>query len=197
MIGVFGGTFDPPHHGHLILADTARDEFGLERVLWLVTGYPPHKSQRPISPTSIRLAMVRAAIDADPNFEISRVDIDRPAPHYSHETMRLLREQDPHAQFAFLMGSDSLRDLPEWDRPGLLVDHCDLLGVMNRPGVDLDVESLERSIPGLQEKVKFFEAPDVGISGHDIRRRVRQAAAYRYLVPQAVARIIEVEGLYL
>lgn len=197
MIGVFGGTFDPPHHGHLILADTARDALDLERVLWVVTGDPPHKPERSISPLRIRLAMVRAAIESDPRFEISRVDIDRPAPYYSHETMRLLRRERPDARFAFLIGSDSLRDLPEWDRPGLLVERVDLIGVMRRPGVDLDMQALDRSIPGIEEKLTFFEAPFVGISGYEIRRRVRQAAAYRYLVPRSVARMIKAEGLYV
>jgi nicotinate-nucleotide adenylyltransferase len=197
MIGVFGGTFDPPHHGHLILADTARDALNLERVLWAVTGDPPHKPDQPISPLPARLAMVRAAINADPFFEISRVDISRPAPHYSHETMRLLRRGRPDAQFAFLIGSDSLRDLPKWDKPALLVERVDLLGVMRRPGVDLDLEKLGRTIPGVRGKVTFFEAPFVGISGHEIRRRVRQGEAYRYLVPGSVARIIDAEGLYV
>jgi nicotinate-nucleotide adenylyltransferase len=196
LIAVFGGTFDPPHIGHMILADEARSALGAQRVLWVVTGTPPHKPPAPRTPVETRLRMVEAAIGGNPDFEISRADIDRPPPHYAVGTMRWLRERLPGARFVYLIGSDSLRDLPTWYTPGEFLGQCDWLGVMRRPGADPDLAPLEAQIPGLRAKLRFFEAPLVGISGHDIRDRVSRGAPYRYLVPSAVARIIDEERLY-
>ncbi len=196
LIAVFGGTFDPPHVGHLILADEARSSLGVKRVLWVVTGTPPHKPSIPRTPVEIRLRMVEAAIAGNPDFEISRADIDRPAPHYAVGTMAWLRDRMPEARFIYLIGSDSLRDLPTWNTPGEFLAQCEWLGVMRRPGADPDLARLEARIPGLRAKLRFFEAPLVGISGHDIRDRVARGATCRYLVPPAVADIIREERLY-
>lgn len=196
LIGVFGGTFDPPHVGHLILADEGQAALGLEKVLWVVTGVPPHKPDAPLSHLEVRLRMVRAAIAGNAAFEISRADIDRPAPHYAVGTMAWLRERMPGAHFVYLIGSDSLRDLPAWHTPSEFLSACAALGLMHRPGAKVDLAALETQIPGLAEKVRIFEAPLVGVSGRDIRERVRTGAPYRYLVPQAVAEIILEERLY-
>jgi nicotinate-nucleotide adenylyltransferase len=196
LIGVLGGTFDPPHLGHLILADEGRAALGLERVLWVVTAQPPHKPDEPVTPVEHRLAMVQAAIQADPGFELSRADVDRPGPYYSVGTLRWLAERMPSARFAYLMGADSLRDLPRWHQPEALVAICEALGVMRRSGVDVDLRALERQVPGLAGKVHLFEAPLIGVSAKDVRARVRRQAPYRYLVPPGVADIIARRGLY-
>ncbi len=196
LIGVFGGTFDPPHYGHLILAEEARAALGLEAVYWVLTPKPPHKPGWPISPLEVRLMMVQAAIADNPAFQLSRADIDRPPPHYALGTMEWLRSHEPGHRFAYLIGSDSLHDLPTWHRPGDFLAHCDLLGVMRRPGVALDMQALETSLPGLGAKVRFFETPLIEISGHDIRQRVRQNRPFRYFVPPGVRQIIEAQGLY-
>jgi nicotinate-nucleotide adenylyltransferase len=140
--------------------------------------------------------MVQAAISGRPEFEISRADIDRPPPHYAVGTIAWLRERMPEARITYLIGSDSLRDLPSWHKPARLVAECHLLGVMRRPGAEVDLGALEESIPGLAEKVRFFDAPLIGISGRDIRERVRRGEPYRLLVPPTVADIIEEERLY-
>jgi nicotinate-nucleotide adenylyltransferase len=197
LVGVFGGTFDPPHLGHLILAEEARAALGLDRVLWVVTGSPPHKPDTPRSPLETRLRMAQAAIAGNPGFEISRADIDRPLPHYAVGTIAWLRERMPDARFAYLIGSDSLRDLPTWHDPSSFAAACEVLGVMRRPAVEIDLPLLEMQIPGLSEKLRFFDAPLVAISGRDIRDRVRRGAPYRYFVPLAVADIIHEERLYL
>lgn len=197
LIGVFGGTFDPPHLGHLVLADEGRAACGLSRVLFVVTGQPPHKPDEPISPLGERLAMVEAAIRGNPAFVISRADIDRPGPHYALDTLRWLAERDPRSSFVYLMGADSLRDLPTWHAPAEFVAACAFVGVMRRPDVELDVPSLESQLPGLTAKVRFFDAPLMDIAAHDIRSRVRGGRPYRYLVSQGVADIIERQGLYL
>ena len=196
LIAVFGGTFDPPHIGHLILADEARVSLGARRVLWVVTAAPPHKPAAPRSPVEVRLHMVEAAIAGNADFEISRADIDRPPPHYAAGTMAWLRERMPGMRFVYLIGSDSLRDLPTWHTPGKFLSQCEALGVMRRPGAEPDLAALETQIPGLAAKLRFVVAPLVAISGRDIRDRVRRGAPYRYLVPRAVADIIDEERLY-
>jgi nicotinate-nucleotide adenylyltransferase len=196
LIGVFGGTFDPPHLGHLILADEGRWVLGLEKVLWVVTADPPHKPEWPVSPIEARVAMVEAAISGDPYFELSRADIDRPGPHYAVGTLEWLAERQPGESFAYLMGADSLRDLPSWHQPDRLIQACHALGIMRRPEVDLDMEALVARLPGLAGKLHFIDAPVVGFSGREIRRRVRQGITFRHLVPGEVERLIREGGLY-
>jgi nicotinate-nucleotide adenylyltransferase len=196
LIGVFGGTFDPPHLGHLILADEGRWLLALEKVLWVVTAMSPLKDEPPGASVEQRTAMVEATIASDPAFELSRADIDRPLPHYALGTLEWLKQRIPGADFAYLMGADSLRDLPAWHEPERFVAACACLGVMQRPGVEVDMRALSRSIPGIQDKVRFFNAPGVGFSAQEIRRRVRAGEPYRHLVPLAVASIIEQQGIY-
>src|SRR5690349_12305263 len=133
--GIFGGTFDPPHNGHLALAQAALAQLHLERVLWVVTADPPHKQGRPLSPVADRLALVEAAIAGQPHFVVSRVDIDRPGPHWAADTVALLKQQYPRVDLVYLMGGDSLRDLPTWGRPAELLAKA-MLGVLLRPGAE-------------------------------------------------------------
>ncbi len=197
MIGVFGGTFDPPHIGHLILADEARAALSLERVLWVVAGEPPHRPTDPLSDAETRARMVEAAIRGNPGFELSRVDLDRPGPHFSLDTMRLLAEDHPDAEFAYLMGSDSLLELPIWHRPQRFLSLCALLGVLRRHEDQIDLEPLDKALPGIREKITFLDVPLIGISGSSIRRRVAEDAPYRYMVPESVQTLIEDLKLYL
>lgn len=196
LTGVFGGTFDPPHIGHLVLASEAQAALDLERVLWVLTAQPPHKPDEPISPVTIREEMVRSAIAGVPAFEFSRADIDRPGPHYAVDTIRWLNQRHPGTRWAYLIGADSLRDLPTWHTPEALLEAVDVLGVMRRPEVKVDIEALEAQLPGLGQRVRFFEAPLIAISASDIRQRVRQGRPYRFLVPAGVAELIERHHLY-
>lgn len=196
LVGVFGGTFDPPHLGHLILADEGRWLLGLERVLWVVTAKPPLKDAPPRATVKQRVAMVEAAIESDPVFELSRADIDRPPPHYALGTLEWLAERMPQAKFAYLMGADSLRDLPAWHQSERFVAACVALGVMQRPEVEIDLDELSKRIPGVAEKVRFFDAPVVGFSAREIRRRVGAGQPYRHLVTRGVASIILEQGIY-
>ena len=168
IYGVFGGTFDPPHIGHLILAADAHDQFGLDRVLWVLTPEPPHKPGRLVAHLSIRLEMLRAAIGDNPAFELSTVDIDRPAPHYAADTMQVLREESPGGKFVYLMGGDSLDDLPSWHEPQHFLDLCDGLGVMCRPGSEVDLAALEAQLNGVREKVRIIHTPLLEISSSEI-----------------------------
>jgi nicotinate-nucleotide adenylyltransferase len=196
LIGVFGGTFDPPHIGHIILAEEGRIFLDLEKVLWVPTGVPPHKEGREISPIAHRLDMVRTAIRGYAGFELSLADVQRPGPHYSVGTLRWLQERHPQERYVFMMGSDSLADLPSWRSPRELVAGCEMLGIWHRPDVQLDMPSLEEKIPGIREKVRFIETAFIRISAREIRRRVRAGIPYQHLIQPAVRELIIRKGLY-
>ena len=195
-IGIFGGTFDPPHVGHLILAAEARSRLRLDKVLWVLTPDPPHKQGREISPVPVRMELVQAAIGADEQFEVSRVEIDRPGPHYSVDTVKVLARQFPGAKLFYLMGGDSLHDLPDWMRPQELLAALDGIGVMRRPADFVDLPRLERILPGVVAKVHFIDAPLLEISSTSIRERVAMGRHYRYFLPPAVCEKIEQMRLY-
>jgi nicotinate-nucleotide adenylyltransferase len=192
---VFGGTFDPPHNGHLRLAEAARQQLGLEKVLWVLTAAPPHKQDSHLSSVEDRLALVRAAIAGHPAFELSRVDIDRPGPHWAADTVALLERAHRGAQLVYLLGGDSLRDLPTWGRPQEFLAHC-TLGVLRRPQDAIDLAALERALPGITAKVAFVQAPAVDIASRDLRERVQADKPIADLVPEAVAGIIQARGLF-
>lgn len=195
-LGIFGGSFDPPHVGHLILAAEALDQLNLTKVLWVVTPDPPHKRGQKLTPLDLRLQMVRAAIEDNPAFEISRVEIDRPAPQFAFETVGLLAEQFPGAELVYLIGGDSLRDLPTWRNPQALLAGVAALGVLRRPRARINLAKLEAQIPGLSAKVKFIEAPQLEISSSQVRRRAAAGGHFRYYLPEKVYRIICENNLY-
>ncbi|MCL5428401.1 MAG: nicotinate-nucleotide adenylyltransferase [Chloroflexi bacterium] len=197
-IGVFGGSFDPPHLGHLILAAEAQAQLGLEKVLFVLTADPPHKRDRQLTLIDDRLAMVEAAIKGQNIFELSRIDIDRPGPHYALDTMQLLAKEYPGKELVYLFGGDSLRDLPEWHRPQDFLAACAALGVMRRPLTRIDLDDLERALPGLSAKAKleFVDAPLLEISSSEIRERVRDGGHYRFYLLGSVYEMIRQRGLY-
>ncbi len=195
-LGIFGGTFDPPHVGHLILAMEAQYHCSLERVLWVLTPHPPHKTGQAITPVSERYELLSASLEGNPVFEISRVDMDRLPPHYAVDTVELLRKACPGDTLVYLMGGDSLRDLPLWHRPQAFVTACDEIGVMLRPGREPDLGELEKQVPGLASRVRFIQAPLLEISSSDLRCRIAAGEPCRYyLVPAAYQLILE-RGLY-
>jgi nicotinate-nucleotide adenylyltransferase len=195
-IGLFGGTFDPPHIGHLILAAEAQTQLRLDRLLWILTPDPPHKKSQPITPLKHRLAMVRLALSDAPGFELSTIEVDRPSPHYALDTVNALADLYPDASLVYLMGGDSLRDLPLWHRPGEFVTALQSIGVMHRPGDTIDLSALEKKIPGIKAKVRFVNAPLLDISAHEIRLRVTQGRPFRYFLPTVVYNYIIKHHLY-
>ncbi len=194
--GIFGGTFDPPHIGHLILAAEARAQLNLDRVLWVVTPNPPHKSGRVITALQTRLELVQAAICQDTQFEISLVEINRPGPHYSADTVEILARENPRVELFYLMGGDSLHDLPDWIRPRQFLAALAGIGVMRRPQDFVDLPRLERLLPGIVSKVHFVDAPLLEISSSSIRERVSRGSHYRYFLPERVYQLVESLGLY-
>ena len=195
-IGIFGGTFDPPHLGHLILASEARVQLKLRRLLWVLTPVPPHKLNRPISSLDDRLAMVKLALKDEPAFELSNIEIERPGPHYTLDTIRIFLKLYPNDDLILLLGGDSLRDLPTWHRPADLVAACPQIGVMRRPGDSIDMDKLDAKIPGLKTKVKFVEAPLLEIASSEIRRRAARGLQFRYYLLPAVYQYIQEHNLY-
>jgi len=196
-IGVFGGTFDPPHIGHLILAAEAVSQLQLDRLFWVLTANPPHKLGHPISPSDQRLELVLAAIAGEERYALSRVDMDRPGPHYAVDTVRLLQKQCPGCDLFYLMGGDSLRDLPLWFRPQELVEQVAGFGVMRRPEANFDLSQLNARLPGVLDKVKFIEAPLLEISSSEIRQRIAAGRHYRYYLPAPVYELIRQNEYYL
>jgi nicotinate-nucleotide adenylyltransferase len=194
-VGVFGGTFDPVHVGHLIVATELRHTLALDRVLWVPAGRPPHKTAQEISDDAHRLAMLRLALQDDPAFEISTLDVDRRGLSYTADTLAILARDLAPATLVFLMGEDSLRDLPTWHQPGRIAALAEL-GVALRPGVNADVEAVTAAVPEARGRVRLVPVPLIGVSSSDIRLRVATGAPISYQVPQSVERYIVANALY-
>ena len=195
-VGVLGGTFDPIHLGHLVAAEEVRAQLRLDRVVFVPAGLPPHKLTEHVSSVAHRLAMVKLAIASNPYFTVSRVDIDRFGPCYTVDTIELLRDEwGGDVELYFILGSDSLADIPTWHQPGRLIRLC-RLAVMERPGYRVDVEELERLLPGITSRIRFINSPQLDISSTDIQRRVRQGLPIKYQVPEAVEDYIYKHELY-
>lgn len=195
-IGILGGTFDPIHIGHLILAEEARDQLGLSVVYLTPAGDPPHKRDRRLAPVEDRLQMIERAIVGNPALRASRVDADRPGPHYTLDMVRIFQAQlPPRGELYFLMGYDSLADLPGWHRPQELVAACRLVA-LTRYNVPLDWEVLEARLPGIRSRVTLLDMPELEISSNQIQARVRAGRSIRYLTPEPVREYILERGLY-
>lgn len=194
-LGVLGGTFDPPHFGHLILAEQARDQLNLERVLWVPAGEQPLKRGQSVASIDCRLDMLKLTLEHNPAFELSRVDVDRPGPHYSVDMLEIIANQYPGGELYFLMGSDSLRDLPRWRNPQHLIEQA-ILAVMHRPGIQINLDHLKDIIPGLTDRLVYVDSPLIEIAADDIRARVAKGRSIRYLLPDPVQDYILQQGLY-
>lgn len=195
-VGIFGGTFDPVHLGHLIVAQEVCFRARLDRLLFVPAGQPPHKPGRVVAPAVHRLAMLEAALAGNPTFAIARLEVERTGPSYSVDTVRALRaELGAAAELLFVLGSDQLAELPTWHKPGELLALCRVVAVP-RPGATCDLAALAAALPGLRERLTWVPIPQIGISASEIRRRVAAGEPIRYLVPEAVAGYIAAHGLY-
>jgi nicotinate-nucleotide adenylyltransferase len=189
--GVFGGTFDPPHLGHLIVAQEMYERAGLDRVLFVPAGQQPLKGAEVVAPAKVRAAMVEAAIASDERFACSLIEIERPGLSYTVETLRALgRELESGTELAFIVGADVLTEFCAWREPETLVELCTVL-VAARAG------SGPAGAPAaIRPKLEFVDTPLVEVTSTDVRARVRARKSIRYLVPDPVAAIIAAEGLY-
>ncbi len=194
-VGVLGGTFDPVHNGHLSIANALRTALDLERVVWVPAGRPPHKTGQIVSGDRDRLAMLELALAGSAVDQIDTIDIERSGPSYTADTLEILAQRFAPAGLFFLMGEDSLRDLPTWHDPERLLRAAEL-AVAARPGVDVDLESVARQVPTVRGRVHLVPTEEIAISSSGIRRRVRENQSIHGLVPAAVEAYIQDHGLY-
>lgn len=195
-VGVLGGTFDPIHIGHLILAEEARDQLDLETVCFVPAGDPPHKRERHLAPVAHRVRMAELAIAGNDAFRVSRVDADRPGPHYTIDMVHIIQSQlPPDSELYFLMGFDSLAELPGWHEPARLIAACHLVA-LTRHDIELDWTKLEAALPGIRQRVTILDMPELEIASHQIQARVHSGRSIRYLVPEPVRKYIVREGIY-
>jgi nicotinate-nucleotide adenylyltransferase len=195
-VGLLGGSFDPPHIGHLILAEEARDQLGLDRVLFAPAGQQPLKQGQKVTAVEDRVRMTELAIAGNTSFGLSRGDVDRRGPHFTVDLIAIIAAQlQPDAELYFLMGFDSLRDLPKWREPEKLIRIARLVA-LTRPDAPIDWAALETAVPGVRERVRLLDMPELEIASRDLRERVRTGRSIRYMVTDAVRMYIEERGLY-
>jgi nicotinate-nucleotide adenylyltransferase len=197
-IGIVGGSFDPPHVAHLIMAETVREALRLGLVLFMPAGTQPLKQDREATHEDHRVAMAELAIAGNPHFALSRVDVDRHGPSYTADSLEHLRKEyggPERAGMWFVIGSDSLLNLHRWREPARILAQA-RLAVVRRPGYEADLGALEERVPGVTAAVDWVDAPLMEISSTDIRERLRQGRSARYRVPGPVLAYIEQHGLY-
>jgi nicotinate-nucleotide adenylyltransferase len=195
--GVFGGTFDPIHLGHLAAARSIRTTLKLDKVIFVPAGQPWMKAGTPVSPVKDRVEMVRLAVARRKGFELSTIEADRLGPSYSVDTVEaLLRQLGSGSDLFFLLGSDALLDVPKWKGPHHLIQLCQLVAFA-RPGFGLPVMGgLEAAVPGVSQRVVFVEVPQRDVRATDIRQRIAEGRSIQRLVPRSVERYILEHGLY-
>ena len=196
-LGVLGGTFDPPHVGHLVLAEEARTRLRLEKVIFVPAGDPWRKAGEEVTPAEHRLAMARLMVAGDPYFEVSTMEVERPGPSYTVDTLETLRRQHgPGLELYFIVGEDALHDLPRWKDPSRILSLA-RLAVAPRPhGSEVAEADLDAAVPGLSERITPLPMPTIDISSTALRERARAGLSLRYLVPLAVEEYVRRYGLY-
>jgi nicotinate-nucleotide adenylyltransferase len=199
-VGVIGGTFDPVHYGHLVIAEEVYAALDLAEMVFVPAGHPPHKPDSLVATGLHRLAMLELAIANNPHFSISRVDLDRPGPSYTVETLRLLRQQwGQQTAIYFLIGWDSLEDLLTWHDPAGVLEQLSYLVAVRRPGYNEESEyrdSLEARLPGIKQRLLVVSAPQLEISSTDLRTRIAEGRPIKYQLPESVEQYIEQYRLY-
>jgi nicotinate-nucleotide adenylyltransferase len=196
-VGVLGGTFDPVHIGHLIIAEAVQVQLRLEKVLFVPAGQPWLKLQHPITPAGYRVEMLRLAILSNLYFELSDVEVERSGPSYTIDTMVELRNRlGAQADLFFILGCDALAQFAEWKEPSKLIQLCKLAVVPRANLAFSALEDLERHIPGITDRVSYVATPIIDISSSQIRERVARGLSIRYLVPDKVEEYIAQRRLY-
>lgn len=195
-LGVLGGTFDPPHNAHLAVAEAVLERLGLSEVLFVPAGQPQLKAGEVLTPKECRVEMTALAISGRPKFRLSTIEIERPGPTYTVDTIAELRRQRAEDALFFIMGWDNVSTLPLWHEPQRLVSLCKLV-VVPRPGFSRpDPAALETLIPGLAQRVVLMRRPEMDISSSDIRERVAKGLPISHLVPPVIEAYIKEKGLY-
>ncbi|MCY3834880.1 MAG: nicotinate-nucleotide adenylyltransferase [Anaerolineaceae bacterium] len=194
-IGILGGTFDPPHLAHIHLAETAHQQLELDQIFFVLAAEPPHKHGETRASVSQRLAMLQKALVDYPQFEISHVDVDRPGPHYSVDTLRIFKKIFAHAELYFIMGSDSLADLANWKNPTEILKQCKL-AVMKRPGYSDTSIIHNQRLPELTDRCVLLEGPELDISSSQLLRGIEQGNDVAPMLASGVWALIQREQIY-
>lgn len=196
-LGIMGGTFDPIHYGHLVAAEMARSEFNLSKVLFIPSGKPPHKDRRDISAADLRFEMIELAIQDNPAFDISALELERKGPSYTVDTLRVLRRTWPEHELYFITGTDALREIFSWREAEEILMMTEFIGAA-RPGFDASdfLLQVQQEHPETQGRIHYLEVPALAISSTDIRARVKRGQPIRYLLPEPVRHFIQQYGLY-
>lgn len=198
-IGILGGTFDPIHLGHLALGREARSELDLEQVLFVPNAAPPHKRDQAVTAAHHREAMVALAIESEPAFVLSRIELDRPGPSYAVDSVTELADRSRAAgrpEPWFVLSAEVLEGFHSWREPERVLQQC-RVAVAPRPGAEpLDRDWLTAHFPGYMERFAFLPGPELDIASTAIRERVARGSPIKGLVPQAVVHYIEAHGLY-
>jgi len=196
-IGVLGGTFDPIHMGHLIIAEEIRGQLDLAEVLFVPAGEPWLKTNNSISPAEHRVQMLRLAIADEPSFKLSTIEIERAGPSYTVDTIAQFKSQiGTEDRLFFILGWDNLMQLPQWREPSRLVQMCSLVAVPRVGYPSPDLNTLEAAIPGLSQGVILLHTPQIEISSSEIRHRVTRGLSIHHLVPEPVEKYIREHNLY-
>jgi nicotinate-nucleotide adenylyltransferase len=199
-IGLLGGTFDPIHYGHLVIAEEVRAVLQLDEIAFIPAGQPPHKPGRIITPAQHRVAMLELAIASNPYFAICLVDVERSGPSYTVDTLRQLREErGANTALYFVIGWDSLQELHTWYDPIGILEQLTYLVAVRRPGYVEEPgykELLEKRLPGILQRLLVVPAPQLDISATDLRQRVAEGRPIKYQTPEAVERYIAEHDLY-
>lgn len=198
-LGLFGGSFNPVHTGHLLLAECCREQCQLDRVWFVPAAVPPHKQGRELAPSETRIEMIELAIGGHPSFAVSRFEADRGGVNYTVDTLAHFREQDPDGELFFLMGADMLDDLPNWRAADRVCELAVPVAVHRQGSRALDFQRLAGIATSERiELIRGFQVqmPRIEISSTDIRRRLTARQSIRYRTPRAVEKYIETHGLY-
>ncbi len=196
-LGIYGGSFDPVHLGHLLLAETCREECSLDRVLFLPCGQSPHKPNGAVATGQQRAEMLEFAVAGDPRFGVCRIELERSGPSFTVETLRQVRAEQPDSKLFFLMGADSLADLPLWREPQAILELATIVAVNRGQQPPPDLGSLEARLgPIVRERVRVVTMSAIELSATEIRERVRSGRSLRFRVPRAVEEYIRQQRLY-
>ncbi|WP_110953345.1 nicotinate-nucleotide adenylyltransferase [Anaerosinus massiliensis] len=196
-IGIMGGTFDPIHIGHLVTAEAVRNEYGLDKVLFIPAATPPHKQNQKVTPAIHRYIMTAMATYSNPHFHVSSIELDRPGPSYTIDTIyELIDKFGPQVEIYFITGADAIQEIPTWDRIEELLGLCQFIAA-TRQGCVPSVDNIKEHFGELgRRRIHRLNTPELEISSTDIRSRIKKGFSIKYIVPESVENYILKEGLY-
>lgn len=196
-VGIMGGTFNPVHNGHLLLAENAREAFALDEILFIPSGNSYMKDTASILGGGIRACMIELALEGNPYFSLSRVDLNREGPTYTCDTLAQLKRMCPDDQYYFIMGADNLLTMESWKNPGLILQSCTVIAAVRGNGTESRIESAARYLRARYHAcINILPARYIDISSSEIRQRLKEHKSVRYMLPENVLKYIDEKGLY-